>query len=312
MFKSKRITLLTIFALLLPSAAVTTIGASAAYAASTDLAVFTVNGTNVTDGSTVNLDPYTTSVDVVATPADPTSTVAITGATNLSTGPNDLTVVVTDTSLLSATYSVVLNVSSSTDTGAVITINGDEMADGDTLVVPWGTTEVAVDVQLSDINATYFIDGDLALQTGDNELIVLVTAADGVTTYTYTFDVLVSMNNDTSVNSITIAGQVVNDGDYIDIEPLTTDVDVSVDTVDTDATVEVIGGTDMVAGNNDISVIVTAADGETTREYSFVVNVLPNTDTTLSVFQIAGVDVADERVCVEQSRTDFGRLASDD
>ncbi|MFM8926677.1 MAG: hypothetical protein ACKOFA_00525, partial [Rhodoluna sp.] len=293
MFKSKRITLLTIFALLLPSAAVTTLGASAAYAASTDLAVFTVNGTNVTDGSTVNLDPYTSSVDVVATAADPTATVDVSGATNLSTGPNDLVVVVTDTAALSATYTVVLNVGASTDVGAIITVNGEELSSGDNLVVPWGTTEVSVDVLLSDVNAIYFVDGDLNLATGDNELSVLVTAADGVTSQTYTFNVLVLQNNDTSVNSITIAGQVVNDGDYIDLEPLTTDVDVSVDTVDTDATVEIIGGTDLVPGNNDVSVIVTAADGETTREYTFVLNVLPNTDVTLSVFQIAGIDVAD-------------------
>ena len=77
MFKSKRISLLTIFALLLPSVGIVSIGSTAAYAStSTELSVFTVNGTTVTDGETVNLDPYTTSVEVVATAAVETSTVA--------------------------------------------------------------------------------------------------------------------------------------------------------------------------------------------------------------------------------------------
>jgi len=292
-FKSKRITLLTIFALLLPSAGVATLGSSPALAASTDLAVFTVNGTTVTDGSTVDLEPYTTSVDVVATPEDPTSSVEVTGANNLSVGPNDLTVVVTDTSSTSVTYSVVLNVRASTDATATVTVNGEELSDGDNYLVPWGTSSVDVGVVTNDINATFFIDGDLDLQTGDNELTVLVTAADGVTTQTYTFNVLVLLNTDTSVNSITVNGTPINDGDFIDLDPLTTDVTVEVDTVDTDATVEVIGGADLVPGNNDLSIIITAADGETTTEYNVVLNVLPNTDTSLSVFNVAGVDVAD-------------------
>ena len=120
MFKSKRISLLTIFALILPSTAVATFNASAAMAATTDLAVFQVNGADVVDGSTVNLDAGTTSVAVTATPADPASTVAITGDTGLTTGSNDLVVTVTDVDAAVATYTVSLNVLPSTDTTAVI------------------------------------------------------------------------------------------------------------------------------------------------------------------------------------------------
>ncbi len=305
MFKSKRITLLTIFALLLPSAGIATIGSTAAYAASsTDLAVFTVNGTTVADGDTVNLDPYTTSVDVVATPVEG-ATAVVTGGTDLSTGPNDLVVTVSDAEGLSTVYTVNLNVLASNDTSAVVTVNGEELADGDNYLVPWGTSSVNVSVVTGDSNATYFIDGDLDLATGDNALTVLVTAADGVTTQTYTFNVLVLLNTDTSVNAITVNGSAVNDGDTVDLDPLTTDVGVEVDTVDTDATVEIVGGTDLVVGENTLTVYVTAADGETVREYTIILNVLPNTDTSLSIFQVAGVDVADaDYVTVEPLTTE--------
>lgn len=309
MFKLKRISLLTIFALLLPSVGIVSIGSTAAYAStSTELSVFTVNGTAVTDGETVNLDPYTTSVEVVATAAVETSTVEIAGGSDLATGPNDLVVTVTDATgetPVSTQYTVNLNVLASNDTSAVITINGEEQTDGDNYVVPWGTTSVAVEVVTGDSNAIYFLNGDIDLVTGDNELTVLVTAADGLTQQTYTFNVLVLLNTDTSVNFIKVGDVEVLDGDTLDLEPLTTDVGVEVDTVDTDATVEIVGGTEMVPGENDLTIYVTAADGETVREYTIILNVLPNTDTSLLVFNVAGVDVADaDRVTVEPLTTE--------
>ncbi|NDD26048.1 MAG: hypothetical protein EB103_04150, partial [Actinobacteria bacterium] len=306
MFKSKRISLLTIFALLLPSVGIASIGSTAAYAStSTELSVFTVNGTTVADGDTVNLDPYTTSVSVVATAADPTSTVEIAGGTDLATGPNDLVVTVTDTSAASTQYTVNLNVLASNDTSAVITIDGIEQLDGDTYTVPWGTPSVAVEVVTGDSNATYFVNGDLDLATGENELSVLVTAADGLTQQTYTFNVLVLLNTNTSVNFIKVGDVVVADGDYLDLDPLTTDVGVDVDTVDTDATVEIVGGTEMVTGENTLTIYVTAADGETVQEYTITLNVLPNTDTSLAAFNVAGVDVGDaDYVTVEPLTTE--------
>lgn len=306
MFKSKRISLLTIFALLLPSVGIASIGSTAAYAStSTELSVFTVNGTTVADGETVNLDPYTTSVEVVATAADPTSTVEIAGGTDLATGPNDLVVTVTDTAAASTQYTVILNVLASNDVSAIITINEEEQSDGDNYLVPWGTQSVTVAVVTGDSNATYFVNGDLDLVTGDNELTVLVTAADGLTQQLYTFNVLVLPNTDTSTNFIKVGDVEVADGDFLDLEPLTVDVSVEVDTVDTDATVEIVGGTELVAGENTLTIYITAADGETVREVTITLNVLPNTDTSLLVFNVAGIDVADaDFVTVEPLTTE--------
>ena len=306
MFKSKRISLITIFALLLPSSAgIAGFGTSAAFAATTDLQTFTVNGAAVTDGATVDLEPYTTSVEVVAEAADPTSTVEVIGGTDLATGSNDLVVTVTDVELVAVSYTVTLNVLSSNDTSATISINGEDVTSGDNFLVDWGTTSVEVAVALTDVNATYFITGDLDLATGDNALTVTVAAADGVTITDYVFNVLVLPNTDTSTNSVTVNGSDVVDGDILDLEPLTTDADVQVDTVDTDATVEIIGASDLVAGSNDLLIVITAADGETTREISVTLNVLLNTDVSLATFNVAGVDVADaDYVTVEPLTTE--------
>lgn len=294
MFKSKRISLITIFALLLPSSAgIAGFGTSAAFAATTDLQTFTVNGVAVTDGATVDLEPYTSSVDVVAVAADPTSTVTTIGGTDLTTGSNDLVVTVTDVDLVAATYTVTLNVLSSSDTSAAIAINGQDVSSGDNFLVDWGTTSVAVSVALTDVNATYFVTGDLDLATGDNALTVTVAAADGVTITDYVFNVVVLPNTDTSTSKVTVNGTDVADGDILDLEPLTTDADVQVDTVDTDASVEIFGASDLVVGANDLLIVITAADGETTREIAVTLNVLPNTDVSLSTFNVAGVDVAD-------------------
>jgi hypothetical protein len=74
---------------------------------------------------------------------------------------------------------------------------------------------------------------------------------------------------------------------------LTTSVDVTVETTDPDATFEITGDTDLVAGENTLTVTVTAADGETTQDYNVTLNVALNNDTSLATFQVNGQDVQD-------------------
>lgn len=257
------------------------------------LSSLTIGGVEVADGGSIDLAAYTESVEVVATAVDSAASVTIEGATGLQVGSNELLVTVVDSNNVTGVYSVNLNVLASTNTNATITINDEPISSGDNLTVPYGTTEVAVSVELSDTNATYFVTGELGLSTGDNQVVVLVTAADTVTTEEYVFNVEVLLNTDTSVNSITINGTPVVDGDEIDVDPLTTEITVDVDTVDTDATVEIIGDTDLVVGGNLVTVIVTAADEATYQEYQFTVNVLVNTDASVLSINVAGFDVQD-------------------
>lgn len=305
MFKSKRISLITILALLLPSSAgIAAFGTSAAFAATTDLATFTVNGAAVTDGATVDLAPNTTSVAVVAVASDPTASVTMVGGTDLTVGSNDLVVTVTDASSVSAIYSVTLNVLASSDSSASIAINGQDVSSGDNFLVDWGTQSVNVTVAPTDVNASYFVTGDLDLATGDNALTVTVTAADG-SSRDFVYNVLVLPNTDTSLAWITINGSDAVADSIIDLDPLTDAVNVMVNTTDVDATVEIVGDADLLAGYNDLRVYVTAADGTTVQEYDFVLNVALNMDTTLSTFTVAGVDVeANDFVTVEPLTTE--------
>ena len=305
MFKSKRISLITILALLLPSSAgIASFGTSAAFAATTDLATFTVNGAAVTDGATVDLAPNTTSVAVVAVASDPTATVTKVGGTDLTVGSNDLTVTVTDASNVAMIYSVTLNVLASSDSSASIAINGQDVSSGDNFLVDWGTQSVNVTVAPTDVNASYFVTGDLDLATGDNALTVTVTAADGSST-DYVYNVLVLPNTDTSLQWLTINGADAVADSIIDLDALTDSVNVLVNTNDIDATVEIVGDSDLVPGYNDLRVYVTAADGTTVQEYDYVLNVALNTDTTLSTFTVAGVDVgANDYVTVDPLTTE--------
>lgn len=257
------------------------------------LSSLTIGGVEVADGETFDLAPNTQSVAVLATAVDAAATVTVEGATGLQVGGNELLVTVTDSNNVTGVYTVNLNVPASSDTNATISINEETLSSGDNITVPYGTTEVSVAVELNDANATYFVTGELGLETGDNLVTVSVTAADTVTIEEYTFNVEVLLNTDTSVNSITINGTPVVDGDEIDVDPLTTEITVEVDTLDTDATVEIVGDIDLVVGGNLVTVYVTAADGATTQEYQFVVNVLVNTDTSVVFINVAGNDVLD-------------------
>jgi hypothetical protein len=261
------------------------------------LSTFTVAGNSVVNGSSVDLAPYTTSVDVVATPADAAhSSVVVTGATGLHLGDNTLQAVVSAIDGTSTTYTVNLNVPASDDASSVITVNGEELINGEATEADWGTTSVNVVVKTTDLNATYVVTGATGLTTGDNLVDVVVTAADGVSKEETQITVTVLPNTDTSVSSITVDGVSVNDGDTVGVDALTTDVNIEVATVDQDATVSIQGGENLFAGQNSVSIIVTAADGVTSQEYNLTLDVAFNTDVSLATFTVDGFDVEDNDI----------------
>jgi len=122
-FNSKRISLLTILALLIPSSAgFAGMGISAATAEETVVlsndvtATILVDGIERTDGDTVFLDPLTTSVPVVVTPSNAGATAVVLGGSNLQVGPNQLSVTVTaEDQVASATYNFTLEVAKNQD-----------------------------------------------------------------------------------------------------------------------------------------------------------------------------------------------------
>jgi hypothetical protein len=252
-----------------------------------------INNVETADRTTVYLEPKTKSVEVLPVAVDENATITVEGATGLEIGANELTVTVTNSDNVTGVYTINLDVPANENTGATFTVNGTTIANEGRFTVPFGTTEVAVEVTLADVDATFFITGELDLQTGENPVTVTVTAEDTVTIQEYSFIVEVLRSTNTAVNSIVINGITAVEGEGIDIDSRNTEVSVEVDTVDTDATVTVVGDTELVVGENIVAVTVTAADEVTTQTYNVTVNLVVSFDTSLSIFNVAGIDVQD-------------------
>ncbi|NBS62689.1 MAG: hypothetical protein EBT26_11755, partial [Microbacteriaceae bacterium] len=235
----------------------------------------------------------TDAVAVTAIPSDSSANVEITGNADLKIGDNTLSVVVTAEDGTATTYSVTLKVLASDDTSlAVFQYDGSDVADGDVFDLDYGTTSVAIDAQPTTNLSKVEIIGADALTTGKNTVRIKVTAEDeSVKTYYLFFNV--APNTDTSVESVTVAGQDATGGD-VTVPAGTRAVAVSAVTTDPFATYVVDGNTDLQPGENTVTITVTAADGETTKDYTVTVNIpVLSDDASTSLFQINGKDVND-------------------
>ena len=189
----------------------------------------------------------------------------------------------------------VLEVVLSDDTSVEsVTVAGQDATGGE-VSVPAGTRAVAVSVVTTDPFATYVVDGNTDLQPGENTVTITVTAANGDTAdVTVVVTVLaVVLSDDTTVSSITVAGQD-GLGGSVDVALGTQAVVVSVVTNDPFATYVVDGNTDLQPGENTVTITVTAANGETTQDFTVTVNIpVLSDDNSTSLFQINGKDVND-------------------
>ena len=258
-----------------------------------ELAIFQVNGTDVQDGDTVDLDPYTTEVEVVAEASEVDATVEISGGSDLQSGENTLTVTVTAADgETTASYTVVLNVLLSANTAlATFQVNGSDVQDGDTVELDPYTTEVEVTVETVDENATVEIAGGSELQSGENTLTVTVTAPNGDVAE-YNVILLVALGNNTELASFQVNGNDVADGDTVELDPYVTEVEVVATAVDENATVEISGGSELQPGDNSLTVTVTAPNGDV-AEYTVTLVVALGNNVELASFQVNGSDVAD-------------------
>ena len=265
----------------------------------TSLQTFQYDGEDVQNGATFDLEYGTESVDTTLITAVPTSskaTVAIEGADGLKSGKNVVRVIVTAEDHSTQTYKLIFNVAQSNVTDIESITIGSEDATGGSVTLPVGTRGAPVKVITVDPFATYSVDGNTDLQPGENTVTVTVTAADGETTKDVTITVTVLevvLGTDTSLESVTVAGQDASGGS-VSVPAGTRAVAVSAVTTDPFATYSVDGNTDLQPGENTVTVTVTAADGETTQDYTVVVNVPDlSSDNSTSVFQINGKDVSD-------------------
>ncbi len=263
----------------------------------TSLAVFQYDGSDVADGDSFDLEYGTESVEIVAEATSATSTVEIVGASALLTGRNVVRINVTAQDESVRTYRLIFNVAKNTDTSLEsVSVSGQD-ATGGSVTVPAGTRAVSVSAVTTDPYATYEVKDNTSLEAGDNTVTITVTAQDGETTEDIEITVTVLqvvLNDDAGLESLNVAGKDVAAGGSVDAPFGTRGVVVKVLTSDPFATFEVSGNDELVPGENTITVTVTAADGETTEEYSVTV-VIPelSDDSSVALFQINGQDVED-------------------
>ena len=95
-------------------------------------------------------------------------------------------------------------------------MNGIPVTDGSSLNVPYGTTSVTVVAIPTDPAAVVVIYGETGLVTGNNPVVVRVTAADGFTTQNYIVTVVV-LNNPPC---FLIGSKILTNKGYIPVEDL--------------------------------------------------------------------------------------------
>ena len=157
------------------------------------------------------------------------------------------------------------------------------------LTVPYETSVTAVTYMTADPAATVEIIGGEELVVGDNPITVTVTAQDGITKLIYRMVVTrlpeaVGSNanlSDLRINGTQVSGFEPNKLNYsVNVSNATSVAKVTYGTEDPAASVLITGGSDLHVGDNRISVLVTAQDNSTTKEYVVNVNRVESSTTT--------------------------------
>ena len=245
----------------------------------------------------VTVDGSVTSINVNATPLSKYAKVeSITGNTNLNFGNNQVEVVVKAESGNTVTYTI--NVERKKYDIALL---DDIKVDGVSIdnfnkntfeytldKVPFSKNKINVDATKTNELSTVKGLGDIELKTGDNQIVIEVTAHNGTTKNTYKLNIEREKNSDNLVKSIKVSGvtPILNDdGTYSVTLPnnkttLTpNDVDV---TISDDASIEKSPAINLSTKNDNIYTFKVTAENGDEKAYTIKVTRTKSNDTTLS------------------------------
>lgn len=245
---------------------------------------------------TVNVDSDVKDLSLIASAKNPNAKVVIRGNTNLTSGVNRATVTITsEDRSKSKTYYITINKalssdSSLTDLGVVensqltsFDVNNEEKTY--TYTVDQATTAIAVQATTSDISATLSGTGEYALNYGQTEIPVTVTAPDGSQSI---YHILVTRPYDLRLSKLTTTHGTLSPAFDKDVYEYTVEVDVSVSQIAVSGyaisspltQVSNTGWHSLNFGSNAIPITVTAPDGSS---LTYVVNVIraASSDNTL-------------------------------
>ncbi|WP_212963092.1 cadherin-like beta sandwich domain-containing protein, partial [Cohnella xylanilytica] len=289
-----------------------------------------VDGTSLSDFSPdkleyeLNVPNGKTSVGVAAVATVDGATVQGTGPVELSVGANTVTVTVTaKDGVTKKAYKLTINraapAASSEARLSGIRIDEEPIASFSpdhyhySIEVENEKTSVAVAVTKIDSRAAEHVSGNTDLKVGsDNNIVIEVTAQDGVTKKTYTIQVTrlePSVSNVAKLSALSVtsgelspafhpdtaeyAVNVANDVASIGVKPTSEaggTIKVKDEAVENGQTVNV----PLNVGVNPISILVTAQDGVTTKTYTVTVyraEPSASSDATLSGIKLDGVDI---------------------
>lgn len=249
---------------------------------SVDNGTLTPNFNKDTTKYTVSVDSSVDKINVTATTEDNKASLTGDGEHNLNFGENTIKVVVTAEDNSTKEYEIVVTRRESNDTSlSDLTIDGTTITgftttkDNYEITLPFGTTSFLLNATPNDTYAS-IPASELGTKTltGNTETFTFEVEAQDGTKKTYTINVTVAGNNDTSIDSLTVLGKTPTWSDANNRYELTVDGE-TLSVGPNDVTAVFNNGASitnkdaemtLVKGGNSYKFTVTAADGTTTKE----------------------------------------------
>jgi len=234
---------------------------------------------------------------------DSNATYEILGNENFEVGENEITIVVTGEDGNTKEYKVVVTRREEpTNSNYLLNL---EVSDGTLnptftkekpyyeVEVPYEISKLTVSAEAEDSYAIITGVGSYNLVVGSNMIVVTVTSYDGIDR-DYQIKVTREKNTDARLSNVAISGVTLNpsfDKDTTNYSLTTTEpklIFTKIQTLDSNATYEVIGNDNFTLGENTVIIKVTAQDGVTTKEYVFNVTKEPGNNNNLASLQVEG------------------------
>lgn len=251
---------------------------------------------------TANVAYTVTAVDIVATVNDSKASVTGDGAKSLNTGDNNFDIVVTAEDNTTTTYK--LNVIRAKNTNA--NLNNISLSGGYTLspsfdqdttnysvTVPNTVAQIQVTGYKQDPNAVSVTgDGTISLNTGNNDVVITVTAEDGKTKKVYTVKIYRELSDDATLKSLVPSSGTLNptfasgtDSYELIVQNEVTSVTFTAQPTSDAATYSVSGNTGLTVGNNAATITVTAENGDV-KLYNVTIKRQPSSNNFLSTLSV--------------------------
>ena len=250
---------------------------------------------------TVNVDGNISSIDVSATLTDSRATIISgTGIHSLNVGDNNIVIRVKSESGSILDYNInVIRAKKNINDLSMIKVDGKEIENfsSDTLEydlgdVNYSKTKINVEAVLKDVDSSVKGDGKISLKTGDNEIVLTVTAQNGEEK-TYKLHVNRIKNDNANLSLLSVMGYTLTpdfDKDTLYYETtveeeksILTKEEVTAVAEDKNASISKQDNIELsTTVDNIYKVTVTAEDGKTIKIYTIKVNRPKSSDTTLS------------------------------